>query len=482
MAQWEKGRSYMAKIALIGAGSIVFCKTLLNDMLAAKALKGAHYALMGPTMWKLEKMKAYADTIIDKNNIDAEISCTTDRREALKDAKYVILMFQIGGIEAFKFDYEIPLKYGVDQCIGDSMGPGGIFRCLRTAPVLVDMGRDMAELCPDAWVLNYVNPMGAVCTTAARATGMKMVGLCHGVQTTLDLIAGYTNVKKSEIDFLCAGINHMAWFLKLKKGDTDLYPLLRSNMEKPEYYKNEKVRGELMRQCGYFMTESTGHLSEYLPWFRKDKKALARYCDEPAFGGESGAAYRNSAMLAEKLKNTDVFSIESGELEDRSAEYCSYIIEALETGVPFRFNGNVPNKGYITNLPSDSTVEVPVYADREGLHPFTVGNLPSHLAAMNRSNLSVQSLASDAAIQGDPETVFWAAAMDPLTSAVLDLQQTRDMVKEMFEAEAEWLPQFRNKKLKDTAYISVPKGTIGVPVPVDPALAINSRFAKLSSL
>ena len=469
----------MAKIAMIGAGSIVFCKTLLNDLLVTPALTGSTFALMGPTKWKLDKMKIYADQIIEKNNLHAEILCTIDRREALKDADYVILMFQIGGLEAYAFDYKIPLKYGVDQCIGDSMGPGGIFRCLRSAPVLIEIGKDMEELCPDAYVLNYVNPMGAVCTTVSRATNMNMVGLCHGVQTTLDLIAGYTNVKKDEIDYLCAGINHMAWFLEIEKNGQNLYPLLRENMEKPEYYKNEKVRGEVMRHCGYFMTESTGHLSEYLPWFRKNKTELERYCNEPAFGGESGAAYHFGVMIAEKFKNTDVLSIESGELEPRSKEYCSYIIEALETGEPFRFNGNVKNDGFITNLPNDATVEIPIYADKEGFHPFTIGDLPTHLAAMNQSNLSVQGLAAEAAITGDPELVFWAAAMDPLTSAVLDLKQIRDMVGEMLEAEAEWLPQFKGRSWRNLEHISVPEGTIGVPVPLDPALAINNRFGKL---
>lgn len=213
----------MSKIAIIGAGSIIFCKTLLNDLLSTPALKGFTYTLMGPTMWKLEKQKEYADQLIEKNNLDAKIFCTTDRREALKNAKYVILMFQIGGTAAYRYDYEIPMKYGVDQCIGDSMGPGGVFRCLRSAPVIMGIGKDIKELCPDAYVLNYVNPMGAVCTVAGCATDMKMVGLCHGVQTTLDLIAGYTNVAKNEIDYLCAGINHMDWFLKLEKDGEDLY-------------------------------------------------------------------------------------------------------------------------------------------------------------------------------------------------------------------------------------------------------------------
>jgi alpha-galactosidase len=469
----------MAKIAVIGAGSIIFCKTLLNDMFQTEALAGSTYALMGPTMWKLEKMRIYAQQVIKKNGVRADVYCTTDRRDALTGADYVILMFQVGGVEAFRLDYEIPMKYGVDQCIGDSMGPGGVFRCLRSAPVLMGIASDMKELCPEAVVLNYVNPMGAVCTTMSLGSDMNFVGLCHGVQTTLDLIAGYTDTKKSEIDYLCAGINHMAWFLKIEKDGEDLYPLLRANMEKPEYYKNEKVRGEVMRHSGYFMTESTGHLSEYLPWFRKNKAALERYCDEPSFGGESGAYYKYSAMVAEKFAKTDVLSIESGELEPRSKEYCSYIIEALETGRPFRFNGNVKNRGYITNLPCDATVEVPIYADREGLHPFVVGEIPPHLAAMNGSNLSVQGLAAKAALSGDPELAFWAAAMDPLTAAVLTLNEIRDMTAEMFEAEAEWLPQFKGKGLRRLEHITVPEGTVPAPVPVDPALAINSRFGKL---
>jgi alpha-galactosidase len=469
----------MAKIAIIGAGSIIFCKTLLNDLFSTSALKGSTYALMGPTMWKLEKMRNYAQKVIYKNELSANVYCTTNRREALTGADYVILMFQIGGVEAFRLDYEIPLRYGVDQCIGDSLGPGGVFRCLRTAPVLIDIGRDVAELCPGAYVLNYVNPMGGVCTTASRATSMNMVGLCHGVQTTLDLIAGYTDVHKEDIDYLCAGINHMAWFLKIKSGGKDLYPLLRSNMERPEYYKNEKVRGEVMRHCGYFMTESTGHLSEYLPWFRKDSASLERYCDEPDFGGASGAYYKYCAMIAEKFAETDVLSIESGDLEPRSKEYCSYIIEALESGAPFRFNGNVRNDGFITNLPYDATVEVPVYADREGLHPFTVGKLPAHLAALNLANLNVQGLAADAGISGDPETAFWAVATDPLTSAVLSLKEIRDMTYDMFDAEAQWLPQFEGKKLAKKEHVFIPEGTIPAPVPVDPALAINARFGKL---
>ena len=471
----------MAKIALIGAGSVVFTKQFLNDMFNTPCMAGSTYALMGPTLSKLEKMKQYADQIIEKNNIDASIYCTTDRRDALKDADFVILTFQIGGNDAYGYDVEIPMKYGVDQCIGDSLGPGGVFRVLRSAPVMIDIWNDMKELCPNAYVLNYVNPMGAVCTTLARATGMKFVGLCHGVQTTMDLISGYTGYPKDEIDFINAGINHMDWFLTLTHKGKDIYPILKENMEKPEYFKNEKVRGEVMRHSGYFMTESTGHLSEYLPWFRSSERALKRYCDEPMFGGEHGAYLKFGRMIQEKFRTTDVLSIESGELEPRSKEYCSFIIEAIVTGNPFRFSGNVSNaEGYIGNLPKDAAVEVPVYADQYGLHPTYIGDLPLHLAAMNQSNITVQSLAAQAAIDGDPELAFWAIAMDPLTSTKLTLNECRKMVAEMFEAEAKWLPQFEGKKLKVVEDIDVPADTVPVPVPEDPALAINSRFGKLA--
>ena len=229
------------------------------------------------------------------------------------------------------------------------------------------------------------------------------------------------------------------------------------------------------------MTESTGHLSEYLPWFRKSKAALDRFCDEPDFGGATGAYVKYAVMVAEKFAETDVLSIESGELEPRSNEYCSHIIEAIETGVPFRFNGNVLNTGLITNLPFDATVEVPMYADKEGLHPFIIGALPPQLAAMNQSNLTVQSLAADAGLLGDPELAFWAVAMDPLTSSVLELTEIRDMVNELFEAQTRWLPQFKNKSLKKIYNINVPADTVPVPVPIDPALAINSRFGILGS-
>ena len=469
----------MAKVAMIGAGSIVFCKTLMNDLLSTPALAGSHYALMSRTRPKLDKMHSFLQKVIDQNSLDATVSSTLDRREALEGADYVVVMIQVGGLDAFRCDYEIPMKYGVDQCIGDTLGPGGVLRALRTIPVLVDIARDMEELCPNAIMVNYANPMAACCHALGQASNVPFVGLCHGVQTTMDLIAGYLGLPKDEIDYTAAGINHMAWFLKLEKDGQDLYPRFRELCDKPEYYINEKVRIEVMRHFGYFMTESTGHLSEYVPWFRHSQEALDLYCDQPDFGGASGAYYKWCTAIAGRFAEYDPAAMDEPVLQTRSCEYCSYIIEAIETDEPFRFQGNVRNDGYITNLPEGCCVEVPVYADRAGLHPLRIGDLPPQCAALNQSNVTVQGLAVEAALNGDPELAVQAAAMDPLTSACLTLKEARDMTAEMIEAEREWLPQFAGKSVRPTPTIETPEGTEGVAVPLDPALAIVHRFGKL---
>lgn len=471
----------MAKIAFIGAGSIVFCKTLMMDIMATEALKDSIIVLMNRTNEnrKLDRIEEFARKVVKENNLPTRIIATLDRREALKNADYVINMIQVGGVSAFQKDYEIPMKYGVDQCIGDTMGPGGIFRALRTIPVVLDIAKDMEELCPNALLLNYTNPMAMVCWVLGEETNINFVGLCHGVQTTLDLISRYVGVDKRDINYLCAGINHMDWFLKLEKDGEDLYPILRENIEKPEYYINEKVRCEVMRHFGYFMTESSGHLSEYVPWFRKNKKALNLYCDQPSFGGETGAYYKWCRKIADKFREVNYLEYESTKLGSRSNEYCSYIIEAIETGKIFRFSGNVRNNGLITNLPSDCCVEIPVYADRAGLHHTYIGDLPPQCAALCMSNIIPQGLAVKAALTGDFDHVVHAVAIDPLSSAVLTLKEARDLAIEMYEAEREYLPQFDSRKIKRTPIIEIPKGTKGVDVPLDPALAIADRFRKL---
>ncbi|MBP7051995.1 MAG: alpha-galactosidase [Phycisphaerae bacterium] len=470
------------KIAMIGAGSLIFCKTLTMDILATEALQDVEICLMNRTKPKLDKMEAFVKEVVKANKLPAKVTATLDRRKALDGAKYVINMIQIGGVDAFRMDYEIPLKYGVDQCIADSIGPGGVFRALRTIPALADMSRDMNELCPDAILLNYANPMGANCSALGRVAKVQFIGLCHGVQTTLDLISRYVDVPKDQVDFVCAGINHMAWFLALrdKRDGRDLYPILRERCEKPEYYVNEKVRCEVMRHFGYFMTESTGHLSEYVPWFRSSKRALELYCDQPGFGGASGAYFNYCNMLAEKYKTVDYLATESRKIERRSVEYCSYILEAAQTGRTFRLNGNVRNDGYITNLPQGCCVEVPVFVDSRGLHPVRIGDLPIQCAALNQSNVTVQQLAVEAGLTGDPEYAMQAIAMDPLTSTVCTLREAREMTREMLDAESQWLPQFKGRKLVARPVVKIPRDVAPVDVPLDPALAIANRFGELA--
>ncbi|MBI4976933.1 MAG: alpha-galactosidase [Spirochaetes bacterium] len=469
------------KIALIGAGSAVFSKTLMNDILSTPALSGCEIALMSPTESKLRKIESFAKRMVKDNGKTAAVSATTDRREAIRSADFVIVTINPGGLAAYRHDYEIPMKYGVDQCIGDTLGPGGVFRGARTIPVLAGIAKDMEELAkPGALMLQYANPMAANCLALGKVSRVPFVGLCHGVQTTLDLIARYCGVPKEEIAFTCGGINHMDWFLTLTHNGNDMYPRLREVFEKPEYYKNEKVRGEMFRQFGYFMTESTGHLSEYLPYFRKNRKALDVYCDEPAFGGESGAYYKFAIALAEKYKDRDPIEFDSTELSPRSVEYCSYIMEAVVTGRPFRFMGNVRNDGFIGNLPDGCCVEVPVIADSTGIHPTRIGSLPAQCAALCQTNINVQTLAAQAALDGDTEALVHAAALDPLTAAVLTLAEIRAMCSDMLEAERPWLPQFSGKHIRPVPAISIPADVRPVDVPLDPALAIAHRFGTLA--
>jgi alpha-galactosidase len=471
------------KIAMIGAGSVVFCKTLISDILATPALADSEFALMSPTETKLRRMESFVRRMINDNKMPAKVWATTDRREAIKDADFVVVMIQVGGFEAYGHDYHIPLKYGVDQCIGDTLGPGGVFRGLRHIPVLAQIAKDMEQVAKKgAIMLQYANPMAANCLALGRVSNVPFVGLCHGVQTTLDLIAGYLGIAdKHEITYTCGGINHMDWFLRLEHKGRDLYPELREKFEKAEYYKNEKVRGEVFRHFGYFMTESTGHLSEYVPWFRKNAKAMELYCDEPAFGGESGAYYKWGKLMAEKYAKVDPLQFESTEIEARSVEYCSWIMEAVATGKPFRFMGNVRNDGYITNLPQGCCVEVPAFADDTGVRPTRVGALPPQCAAACMTNINVQSLIADAALSGDPQHIVHALAMDPLTAAVCTLKEIRDMTSELLEAQRPWLPEFAGKSIRPTPTISIPKNMVAVDVPLDPALAIHKRFGTLVS-
>ena len=469
------------KIAMVGAGSVVFCKMLMSDIMTTPSLAGSEFALMSRTWPKLKDMEEFGKRMLKENGLDGNVWATIDRREAIEGADFVVVMVQVGGVDAFGIDYRVPLKYGVDQCVGDTMGPGGIFRGLRTIPVLLDIAWDMEELAkPGAIMLQYSNPMALNCLAIGKASGIAFTGLCHGIQTTLQEMATWLGIPKEEIIYTCGGTNHLDWFLTLKRGTEDLYPRLREVMEKPEYYKAEKVRAEVFRHFGYFMTETTGHTSEYVPWFRKNRAAMELYCDEPGFGGETGAYFTWCKAVADKYAGRNMLEFESTKLEERSVEYCSYIIEAVVTGRPFRFMGNVRNDGYIANLPRGCCVEVPTFADENGIHPASIGELPPQCAALNQTQVNVHTLAAEASLTGETEHIVHAMALDPLTGAVCTLKQIRDMASEMLEVQREWLPQFEGKSIPAKPVISIPAGTVAVKAPPDPAQAILKRFIKLA--
>jgi alpha-galactosidase len=444
----------MAKITLIGAGSVVFTRNLCSDILLTPALQDSTISLMDIDPERLKQARSLVQAIIDQRGLKARVEATAGRRESVQGADYVITTFQQGGLDAYALDIEIPQRYGVEQCVGDTLGPGGVFRSLRTIPVLVDLCNDMDEVAPDALLINYVNPMAANCWAVDVATGRPHVGLCHSVQGTSEMLAQWAGVPYEEVVFFCAGINHQAWFLEFCRGreKEDLYPLIWEAIEKPEIYGQEPVRIEMLKHFGYFVTESSGHASEYVPYFRK----TAQMVNEdlvPRFTNEYDAWFdfgRTGGYLRHCISRFSQAQKEYQELLEgvrdlptqRTHEYGSYIIEAVETNVPTRINGNVPNWGLIDNLPAGCCVEVPCLVDGNGIQPTTVGALPTQLAALNRTNVNVQELIVEAALTGDTEAVHHAVMLDPLTGAVCTLPQIRKMVDEMLAAQARWLPQF----------------------------------------
>jgi alpha-galactosidase len=444
------------KITLIGAGSLVFTRNLCNDILLTPALQDSTIMLMDIDATRLERSRDVVEAMIQKRGVHAQVCATLDRREAVQDAQYVITTFQQGGLEAYTLDIEIPRKYGVEQCVGDTLGPGGVFRGLRTIPVLLDLCDDLDQLAPDAMLLNYVNPMAINCWAIVDGSGRPNVGLCHSVQGTLEMLARWIDVPYEEVSYLCAGINHQAWFLEFRRGSQDLYPLIRKALERDDIMGQEPVRGELMKALGYFVTESSGHASEYMPYFRK---SAAMVNDElvPRFknpqdhwfgSGRTGGYLRHVQEWATRADQEFRDLIDGSEPlpSERTHEYGSFIVEAMETNRPTRINGNIPNRGHITNLPEGCCVEVPCFVDRLGVHGVAVGSLPRQLAALNRTNINVQELTVEGALRGDKDAVHHAVMLDPLTAAVCTLPQIHTLVEEMFEAQARWLPQFPNNK------------------------------------
>jgi alpha-galactosidase len=440
----------MPNITFIGAGSLVFTRNLCSDVLLAPALQESTITLMDIDASRLEQARSIVQAMVDKRKLKAKVVATTDRSEAVSGADYVITTFQQGGLDAYKLDIAIPQKYGVEQCVGDTLGPGGVFRSLRTIPVLLELCDEMDLLAPDALLLNYVNPMAANCWAVADWSGRPHVGLCHSVQGTSEMLAKWIGVPYDEVNFLCAGINHQAFFLDFRRGKEDVYPQLWEAIERPEVVAEEPVRTDIMKYFGYFVTESSGHASEYMPYFRKtaqmiNEELVPRFTDQANHWfdfARTGGYLRHCLHRLEQFQS-DYDEIVGGEFPTtRSHEYGSRIIEAMETNVPTVIAGNVPNTGLITNLPNGCCVEVPCLVNATGIQPTFVGNLPPQLAALNRTNINVQGLIVDAALTGDTDAVYHAVMLDPLTAAVCTLPQIHAMVTEMLDAQEQWLPQF----------------------------------------
>ncbi|MEM7344220.1 MAG: alpha-glucosidase/alpha-galactosidase [Chloroflexota bacterium] len=441
----------MTKITMIGAGSTVFAKNLLGDILSFPELANITLSLHDIDAKRLRTSEIVANKVARQLGATPTIETTLDRREALADANYVICMIQVAGYKpGTVIDFEIPQKYGLRQTIADTLGIGGIMRGLRTIPVLLDICRDMEELCPNALLLNYVNPMVINCWAISRATSINTVGLCHSVPLTAHDLARDMGIPEDEINYVVAGINHMAFYLKLEHQGQDLYPRLRQTLAQFEQSGDwprrdpggmvDHVRYEVFKRFGYFVTESSEHFSEYVPWFiKRDRPDLIEAFDIPL--NEYIRRCENQIARWEEMRGH--LEDESQPLEiERSVEYGSLIIHSMETGTPRTVYGNVANHGIIDNLPEGCIVEVPCLVDLNGLQPTTIGMIPPHLAAMMQTNLNPQTLTVEAALTKKREHIYHAAMLDPHTAAELSIDQIWSMVDELIEAHGEWLPKY----------------------------------------
>ena len=434
----------MTKIAFIGAGSFGFTRGLVRDILTFPLLQDATLALMDIDPERLEFAKTAIQRIVDEAKVPAKVVATNNRREALEGADAVLCTILAGGVDVWKYDVLIPEKYGVDINVGDTRGPSGIFRALRTIPEMLSITKDMEEVCPNAFLLNYTNPMAMLCRAMQRESKIRATGLCHSVQGTAEMLARWIGAPIGEITYVCAGINHLSWYIKYQWNGKDAYPLIRKAMERPDVYNEEQVRNEMFLAFDYYVTESSGHNSEYNAWFRKRRDLIEKYCTSGT--GWNPGHHRYILDEYESRRDNWRESIQQWFARPvdlkRGHEYAAYIINAVRGGEPFEFNGNVQNTGIITNLPKSACVEVPVFASVKGFSPVYVGELPAQCAALTSLSSQIEEMAVEAALTGDPRLVYQAICHDPLTAAVLSLAEIKDMVNEMLAQNRDYLPQF----------------------------------------
>ena len=438
------------KVAIIGAGSVGFTKTLISDLLKVPEFEAVEFALTDINPHNLDMIRQIIERIVAVNELPAKVTATTDRREALAGARYIMSCVRVGGLEAFASDISIPLKYGVDQCVGDTLCAGGILYGQRNIPVILDFCRDIEEVAePGAVFLNYANPMAMNTWAADQYSKVETIGLCHGVQHGAHQIAQVLGVADSELDYVCSGINHQTWYIDIRaKGRRiEKDELLAAFERHPVYSRQEKVRIDVLRRFGVYSTESNGHLSEYLPWYRKRPDEIGRWIDMSDWiHGETGGYLRYSTERRNWFE-TDFpkFLAEADKplsAHKRTSEHASHIIEARETGRVYRGHFNVRNNGIITNLPDDAIIESPGFVDRFGINMVEGITLPLACAATCSASISVQRMSVEAAMTGDLDLLKLAVLHDPLVGAICTPEEVWQMVDELVVAQAEWLPQY----------------------------------------
>ncbi|MBE6701832.1 MAG: alpha-galactosidase [Ruminococcaceae bacterium] len=440
----------MKKFAFIGAGSIVFTRNVVRDLLTFPAFEDAHLALMDIDPTRLEYAKRACEKIIREFEVSATVTTTMDRCEALQGADGVVCTIFNGGLEVWRRDLEIPQKYGVSMNIGDTRSVSGIFRAARHIPLFIEICREIEELCPNAVFLNYTNPMTMLCRAMQLHTKVNVTGLCHSVQGTAAMLARWLGVPYNEVKYTCAGVNHQAFYTELSHNGKDLYPALREKLSDPHYYDKERVRNEMFLRLGYYVTESSGHNSEYNAWFRKRPDLLKKYCsDHEGSHWNPGEELYSIGLYADKAKNfvrtmQEWIDTPLDKNAPRSNEYAAEIFNALlGDGKPIEFNGNVINDGCIPNLPADACVEIPVYASKHGLRKCYVGKLPDEIAILVNQTAMMENLAVDAIMEKNKQKLIRAVMMDPLSSAVLSLEEIENMCNELFEANKDYLGDWK---------------------------------------
>ena len=438
----------MAKVVFIGAGSFKFTRKLVRDLLTFPALESAEIALVDINRERLNFARRACEKIIALGNYPATVTATTERRDMLKGADAVCITIFCGGTAVWQHDVLIPEKYGISINIGDTRGPSGIFRMLRTLPTMLEICRDMEDLCPGAILLNYTNPMAMLCHAMQQESGILSTGLCHSVQGTAAMLARWLRIPPARLDYVCAGINHMAWYTKLEHRGRDQYPRLKRLVASDEtIYEEEIVRNEMFQALGSYVTESSGHNSEYNWWFRKRPDLMRQYCNRGS-GSNPGRhlhalkAYRRHEKTWKREVRDWLDSDEPIELE-RGNEYAASIINAYLGDGLFKFNGNVTNTGLVDNLPEGACVEVPVLAGSRRLEPIPVGSIPDACAILTCLTAQTEMMAVEGCLSGDREPIYQAIAHDPLTASKLSLAEIRTMVDEMFRRNKRFLPQFK---------------------------------------